>query len=265
MATLEERYREGVRMRAFLRGADPSSVPPPIGVLDQMAPDLERIVTEACFGATWTRPGLTLQQRCLATISAITALGKERQLKAHVEGGLAAGLSPEQLIEALMHLILYVGAPAVNSAMVVAKEVFDEKGIRPQPYRVYDPSEDSEELARRGMAKRREFLDDPAYDEPGDFGDVHRDLQRLSWEYLWASIWTRPGLDMQSRCICTLSALTVLGRERMIRSYVRGALRLGLSQEQVLELFFHLAFYAGLPATHTAIGLAKEVFGHEDR
>jgi alkylhydroperoxidase/carboxymuconolactone decarboxylase family protein YurZ len=104
-------------------------------------------------------------------------------------------------------------------------------------------------------------LGDPS---PPDFdaGDeVDRDWERYLLEYLWGSIWTRPGLDVQSRCLCTLTALTVVGTDGTIGDYVRAALRLGYTKAQIRELFFHLSFYAGLSPARRASAVARQVFG----
>ena len=260
MATLDERFQASHRVRARLGRVDANGISQPVYPHREIAPDLERIIGEACFGLIWDRPALSLEQRSMATISVLTALGKERQLKGHVEGGLNIGLSAEQVVEVLVHLFFYLGAPAVNTALIIAKQVFDERGIQVEPDRVYDTNEDPDEMYRRGVAKRRELLEDPVTETSGEVGEVDQQRERYSREYLWGSIWTRPGLDTPSRCICTLSALTVLGRERMLRNYVGAALRVGLSEAQVLELFFHLSFYTGFPAAWSAVAVAKEVF-----
>jgi 4-carboxymuconolactone decarboxylase len=73
-------------------------------------------------------------------------------------------------------------------------------------------------------------------------------------------VWTRPGLDLQSRCICTLTALTLVGTERSIRNYTRAALNVGLTDAQIKELFFHLNFYIGQSLSRRALSIAREVF-----
>ena len=260
MATLEQRFEASHRARARLGRVDADGISLPINPHNEIAPDLERIIGEACFGVIWDRPALSIEQRSMATISVLTALGRERQLDGHILSGLKVGLPPEQIVEVLFHLFFYLGAPTVNSAFIVAKEVFDREGIRVDPVQVYDTTEDPEEMYRRGTAKRREILDDPALDTSPEVASVNRDRERFSREYLWGSVWTRPGLDMKSRCICTISALTYLGRERMIRNYLGAALRVGLSKEQLAELFFHLSFYTGFPAAWSANAIASEVF-----
>jgi 4-carboxymuconolactone decarboxylase len=67
-------------------------------------------------------------------------------------------------------------------------------------------------------------------------------------------------LDLQSRSICTLAALTVLGREGPLHSHINGALHIGLTQEEIIEVFIQTTFYGGLPFTRAAMDIANEIF-----
>ena len=96
--------------------------------------------------------------------------------------------------------------------------------------------------------------------KPGPVTQAEREFNRLTTEYYWGSVWTRPGLDLQSRSICTLAALTVLGREGPLHSHIKGALNIGLNQEEIIEEFIQTAFYGGLPFTRAAMDIANEIF-----
>src|SRR5439155_5218116 len=89
------------------------------------AEDIARKLTEFCFGDTWGRPGshLDLKTRRLLTIAALVTLGRERQLRGHVGGALNQGITPEEITEAIVHLIAYVGFPTGLTAIEVANEV----------------------------------------------------------------------------------------------------------------------------------------------
>ena len=89
-----------------------------------IAPDLNAMSDEILFGQVWTRPGLALPLRSLVTIAALMAQGKEAQLRLHIRGGLNAGLTREQITEAIIHLAYYVGWPAAYSAMGAARQAF---------------------------------------------------------------------------------------------------------------------------------------------
>jgi alkylhydroperoxidase/carboxymuconolactone decarboxylase family protein YurZ len=76
-------------------------------------------------------------------------------------------------------------------------------------------------------------------------------------------VWTRDGLDRRSRSMVTLAVLTALGREQELALHVRGALRNGLSREEIGEVLLHTAVYAGVPAANAAFALAQRVFDEE--
>ncbi len=80
MTTLEQRYEKGQAIRTLMAGTGSGHSPMP--GIDQLAPDLRRIIDEALYGSIWTRPGLSLQHRCICTISALMALGDLPLLRA---------------------------------------------------------------------------------------------------------------------------------------------------------------------------------------
>jgi 4-carboxymuconolactone decarboxylase len=100
--------------------------------LQDVAPDLGRYVVEFAYGEIYQRPGLDLRQRQLVTISALTALGGvEPQLEVHINAGLNVGLNPREVVETILHCIPYTGFPRVLNAILVAKRVFEERGVSP--------------------------------------------------------------------------------------------------------------------------------------
>jgi 4-carboxymuconolactone decarboxylase len=100
--------------------------------LQEVAPDLGRYVIEFAYGEIYQRPVLDLRQRQLVTISALTALGGvDPQLEVHINAGLNVGLNPREVVEAILHCIPYTGFPRVLNAILVAKSVFQERGVSP--------------------------------------------------------------------------------------------------------------------------------------
>jgi 4-carboxymuconolactone decarboxylase len=259
VTTLEERFQASQPVLARLGRVDTNGKPLVNAMMQEIAPDQWRLIREACFGILWTRPGLSMEQRSLATISIITVLRRDDNLKGHIHSGLDVGLTAEQIVEVMLQLIFYTGAPIANTALRVAYDVFRERGIQVSPYQVYNANEDPEELYRRGLAKRREVMGE-TFDGGFDTEDeVDRDWERYLLEYVWGSVWTRPGLDTPSRCLCTLTALTVVGTERAIGQYIRAAHRLGFSAAQIKELFFHLSFYTGVSLARRGAAIAREI------
>jgi 4-carboxymuconolactone decarboxylase len=93
--------------------------------LADIAPDFARYLIEFPFGDIYSRPGLDLRSREIATIAALTALGHAiPQLKVHIQAGLNVGLSREEIIETIMQMAIYAGFPAALNGLFAAKEVF---------------------------------------------------------------------------------------------------------------------------------------------
>jgi 4-carboxymuconolactone decarboxylase len=88
--------------------------------------DFQRYITLAVWGQIWTRPGLPLPERHLITISLLAALGREEELALHLRSIGRTGVTQEQVREAFLHVAVYAGVPAANSAFRVAKAIWAE-------------------------------------------------------------------------------------------------------------------------------------------
>ncbi len=101
-----------------------------VAALADIAPDFAEMLLEFPFGDIYTRPGLAVRDREIATIGALCAMGTApAQLKVHVEAGLNVGLSREEITEILMQMAVYAGFPAALNGLFAAKEVFDVRGV----------------------------------------------------------------------------------------------------------------------------------------
>ncbi len=96
-----------------------------IDALADIAPDFANYLFEYPFGDIYSRSGLDLRAREIATIAALTAMGNAApQLKVHIEAGLNVGLQREEIVEILMQMSVYAGFPAALNGLFAAKEVF---------------------------------------------------------------------------------------------------------------------------------------------
>jgi 4-carboxymuconolactone decarboxylase len=93
---------------------------------DPMMQKFIDVASETIFGALWTRPGLDLKTRTLITVVSDVATGGEAELEIHLRMARRQGWTEEELTEAIMHLMGYVGAPLVRGAMLVATKLFAE-------------------------------------------------------------------------------------------------------------------------------------------
>jgi 4-carboxymuconolactone decarboxylase len=102
-------------------------MPNVLSKLDDIAPDLKDMVRDFAFGDVYSRPGLDIKYRQLATVAVLAALSRSPQeLKAHLHGALKLGWSKQELLEVLIQQVLYAGFPAAIHAVLTAKEVFAE-------------------------------------------------------------------------------------------------------------------------------------------
>jgi 4-carboxymuconolactone decarboxylase len=86
----------------------------------------QELVSEYCWGAVWSRPGLTRKERSMINLAMLTALGRTHEVEIHVRGALNNGLTKEQISEVLLHTTIYCGVPAALDSFRVASKVIAE-------------------------------------------------------------------------------------------------------------------------------------------
>jgi 4-carboxymuconolactone decarboxylase/3-oxoadipate enol-lactonase/4-carboxymuconolactone decarboxylase len=115
-----------------------------------------------------------------------------------------------------------------------------------------------DEAYERGMRARREVLGDDYVDASMEqTTPFSADFQDLITRYAWGETWTRSGLDRKTRSCITLTALMARGLPEELGLHVRGALRNGLTEEEIKEVFLHGAIYCGVPAARAAFAVAQ--------
>jgi 4-carboxymuconolactone decarboxylase len=96
--------------------------------------------------------------------------------------------------------------------------------------------------------------------------DIAPEFGRFIVEFAFGDIYSRPGLDLKSRQIANVAALTALGiAPTQLRVHIHGALNVGCSREEIIETIMQMAIYAGFPAALNGLSAAKEVFQERDQ
>lgn len=96
-----------------------------MAALADIAPDFADYLLEFPFGDIYSRPGLDLKSREIATIAALAAMGNAApQLRIHIQAALNVGVTREEIVEVLMQMAVYAGFPAALNGLFAAKEVF---------------------------------------------------------------------------------------------------------------------------------------------
>ncbi|MDE9620775.1 carboxymuconolactone decarboxylase family protein [Citrobacter portucalensis] len=119
---LSERFITGQEMLQKVDGKGGDAV---VESLQDIAPDFAQYLIEFPFGDIYSRPGLDLRSREIATVAALTALGNAApQLKVHIGAALYVGLTQDEIVEVIMQMAVYAGFPAALNGLFAAKEVF---------------------------------------------------------------------------------------------------------------------------------------------
>ena len=113
----------------------------------------------------------------------------------------------------------------------------------------------------RGLAKLKE-IDGQAGEKVIDsLSDIAPDFARLLIEFPFGDIYSRPGLDLKTRELAVVAALTALGNAApQLKVHIQGARNVGCSEQEIVEIIIQMAVYAGFPAALNGLFAAKEVF-----
>jgi len=107
----------------------------------------------------------------------------------------------------------------------------------------------NKELYEQGQKVRREVMGDAYVDNAAKTTtEFNRPFQELIAEYVWGTLWSRPGLDRRTRSLINLGMLTALGRMHEFRAHVRGAVNNGCTTEEIRETLLQATVYCGAPA-----------------
>ena len=122
----KDRFEAGLQVRREVLGA--AHVDRSLDAVNEFTREFQDLVTRWAWGEMWTRPGLDRRTRSCMTLCLLVALGRFDELKLHVRGALANGLSVEDIKEVLLHATAYAGVPAGVSAFGAASAVLKEEG-----------------------------------------------------------------------------------------------------------------------------------------
>ncbi|MBV8826303.1 MAG: 4-carboxymuconolactone decarboxylase [Bradyrhizobiaceae bacterium] len=117
------------------------------------------------------------------------------------------------------------------------------------------------EMYERGLKVRREVLGADYVDKQiASADDFNRPMQNLVTEYCWGAIWNRPGLDRRTRSMLNLAMLSALNRHHEFKAHVKGAIKNGVTKQEITEVLLQVAIYCGVPAGVEHFRLAREAF-----
>lgn len=122
------------------------------------------------------------------------------------------------------------------------------------------------ERYQRGLEKLREIDGEVGERVLRSLEDIAPDFARYLIEFPFGDIYSRPGLDLKSREIAVVAALTALGNAApQLKVHIQAALNVGVGRTEIIETIMQMAVYAGFPAALNGLFAAKEVFAQGER
>lgn len=124
---MPDRYADGMKIRRKVLGdthvdtaeANKSAFDEPF----------QTLITEAAWGNVWARDTLALRERSMLTIALLAATGNFDEIAMHIRATANTGASPEDVMEALLHVAVYAGVPRANHAIKIARQTYEDMGV----------------------------------------------------------------------------------------------------------------------------------------
>ncbi len=232
----------------------------PTNRLAETSPDLAAFTIAYPYGDVLSRPGLDLRRRQLCTVSTLIALGSvQPQLRFHMEGLLNVGGSVQDLVEVLVLSTAILGFPAAIDCIGILRAILRDRGLEYTPAAANEA--DALDRHSRGVASLTALLGESEDSYTEAFRHVSADLARFATDFAFGDVLSRNGLDAASKQLAVISMLATVGnRAELLRAHIRGAVRGGTSQTEVVEALIQLSVYAGFPMALNAFSVARQVF-----
>lgn len=203
----------------------------------------------------FSRKGLDLRKRLLCAISALIVSDQPRHLRFFLEWAFHEYITPEEIYEVILQSYLFAGYPAALEGFFVLRDVLQDKrmslGTGEVDYRV-------QEWRERGLKLCRQIYGN-------NFDQLQRNIEKISPELAdwmivegYGKVLSRPRLGAVERELCTVAALTVLGRKRQLLSHMKGAFNVGARPLEMKEAILQTSLFAGQLSTLQALGLLQE-------
>lgn len=124
---MPERYADGMKIRRRVLGdAHVDAAEAKRGEFDAA---FQALITEGAWGSVWARETISLRERSMLTLALLAALGNFDEIAMHVRATANTGASPDDVMEALLHVAVYAGVPRANHAIRIARETYAEMGV----------------------------------------------------------------------------------------------------------------------------------------
>lgn len=221
-------------------------------------PEMMDILQKFIFGEVFRTGDLDMKTREMITCITLTTMQTLPQLKAHVGAALNVGVTPIELRELVYLCAPYIGFPKTLNALATINEVFTERGIAL-------PLEKQGTVTEENRYEKGNEIQEPIYGDavkealknvPGGLGD---EAARFLTEYCFGDIYTRSGIDMQTRELLVYCILTTLEADSQLISHTRSNIKLGNSKEILAAAVIQCLPYIGFPPAMKTLKIIQEV------
>lgn len=123
-------------------------------------------------------------------------------------------------------------------------------------------TDEAADLTAKGRAIQRQLWGDAAADAdrpPSPAGELAPDYFALVRQFCFGMFWSRPNLAVRDRSLITVAMLAALGRQEELAGHLRGALNVGITKDELIEVLMQVGVYAGVPAGASALSTAATV------
>ena len=124
---MSERFEDGMKIRRRVLGD--AHVDAAEAARTDFDAAFQTLITESAWGTVWTRDTISLRERSMLTIALLAAGGNFAEIPMHIRATQNTGASPQDVLEALLHVAVYAGVPKANHALRLARETYAEMGI----------------------------------------------------------------------------------------------------------------------------------------
>jgi 4-carboxymuconolactone decarboxylase len=221
-------------------------------------PDFLDIMNRFTFGEVAFQGNLADKMRELIALVVLTTSQTPEQVGVHVRAALNIGVSPVEVKEAIYQCAPYIGFPKTLDAMYQANEVLEEKNIS---LPVESQRQVTEEIRfDEGLKVQRSIFGDVIDQMHKNAPKNQKHIQHYLSSFCFGDIYTRSGLDLQTRELLTLCILITLGGcEGQVKAHINGNSSVGNSKETLISAITQCLPYIGFPRTLNALSCLNEV------
>ena len=225
-------------------------------------PEMMNILQKYIFGEVFTVGKLDMKTREMITVVSLTTQQTLPQLKSHIHAALNVGVTPIELREAIYQCAPFIGFPKTLNALNILNEVFKERGIKTPLKSTATVKE--QERYERGFAIQNPIYGNEIKESISGLPDnMGEDVSIFLTEVCFGDFYTREGLDLKTRELLVISLLVTTGNTSVLKSHIKGSLKIGNSKETITAAIIQCLPYVGFPNTLAALRTMKEVLQEE--